>query len=175
MKDSILSENLFSKDVKNLIAEYKNDIIKKSIHSFLDSNYRETEMILLTEYPENSFNKDTLVQYLIGHVKLKLQEYESSLNYFCRALKTKDPQQVSLVYVSKGLVCLYQHNYDEAILNFKEACINSPDDFNFHNQLALCYIIIYNLQQERTENIVNLSELTNNNNNSLIEIIIIIV
>jgi tetratricopeptide (TPR) repeat protein len=169
MKDSILSENLFSKDVKNLIAEYKNDIIKKSIHSFLDSNYRETEMILLTEYPENSFNKDTLVQYLIGHVKLKLQEYESSLNYFCRALKTKDPQQVSLVYVSKGLVCLYQHNYDEAILNFKEACINSPDDFNFHNQLALCYIIIYNLQQERTENIVNLSELTNNNNNSLIE------
>ena len=170
MKESILSENLFSKDVKNLIAEYKNDIIKKSINSFLDSNYRETEMILLTEYPENSFNKDPLVQYLIGHVKLKLQEYESSLHYFCRALKTKDPRQASLVYVSKGLVCLYQHNYDEAILNFKEACINSLDDFNFHNQLALCYIIIYNLQQKRTEKIVNLSELTNNNdNNSIIE------
>ena len=171
MKDSILSENLFSKNVKNLITEYKNDIIIKSINSFLSSNYRETEMILLTEYPENSFNKDSLVQYLIGHVKLKLEEYESALNYFCRALKTKDQNQASLVYVSKGLVCLYQHNYDEAILNFKEACIHSLDDFNFHNQLALCYIIIYNLQQERTEKIVNLSEFTNDNNdnNSIVD------
>ena len=118
MEDSMLlkKENLFSNNVKNLVVQYKNDIIIKSINLFLSSNYRESEIVLLTEYPENSFNEDSLVQYLMGHIKLKLEEYESALNYFCQSLKN-EVNQAALIYDSRGLTCLYQRDYNGAIKN----------------------------------------------------------
>lgn len=35
----------------------------------LSPNYRESEIVLLTKYPDNSFNEDSLIQYLMGHIK----------------------------------------------------------------------------------------------------------
>ena len=159
MEDSMLlkKENLFSNNVKNLVVQYKNDIIIKSINLFLSSNYRESEIVLLTEYPENSFNEDSLVQYLMGHIKLKLEEYESALNYFCHSLKN-EVNQAALIYDSRGLTCLYQRDYNGAIKNFTDACNYSQNDFNYHNHLALCYKIVFNVQKNKSDKILNFSK-----------------
>jgi len=160
MKDSsniIEKESLFSKNISNLINQYKNDVINKSISLFLDSNYREAEVVLLTEFPEIYFNEDTIVQYLMGHIKLKLEEYESALNYFCHALKN-EVSQVPLIYDSRGLTCIFQHDYNGAVRNFKEACTYSQNNFHYHNHLAICYQIILNIQRFKEERILNLSK-----------------
>ena len=151
------TENLFRKNLDNLVSQYKNELIIKTINLYLSSNYREAEVVLLTQFPENSFNDDSTVQYLMGHIKLKLEEYESALNYFCHALNT-EASQVPLIYDSRGLTCILQHDYDRAIQNFKEACSYSQNNFHFHNHLAICYQIIFSLQQEKEEKILNLSK-----------------
>jgi tetratricopeptide (TPR) repeat protein len=159
MKDSNMlleKDNLFSKNVNNLITQYKNDIITKAINLYLSANYHDAEMYLLTEFPENSFNEDSLVQYIMGHIKLKLEEFESALNYFCHSLKN-EVNQIPLVYDSRGLTCLLQRDYNGAIRNFKEACTYSQNNFHFHNHLALCYQIILNVQKNKEEKIINLS------------------
>ena len=159
MKDSNIlleKENLFSKNVENVIVQYKNDLIIKTINLYLTANYREAEMVLLTEFPENSFNDDSMVQYIMGHIKLKLEEYEAALNYFCHALNN-EIGQTSLIYDSRGLTYIKQHDYEGAIRNFKEACSYSQNNFHFHNHLAICYKIIYTIQQNKDEKIINLS------------------
>ena len=176
MENSMLlkKENLFSNNVKTLVVQYKNDIIIKSINLFLSSNYRESEIVLHTKYPENSFKEDSLVQYLMGHIKLKLEEYELALNYFCRSLKN-EVNQAALIYDSLGLTCLYQRDYNGAIKNFKDACNYSQNDFNYHNHLALCYKIIFNVQKYKSEKILNFSkskinsEISNEDSNSINE------
>jgi tetratricopeptide (TPR) repeat protein len=160
MKDSNIlleKENLFSKNVENVIVQYKNDLIIKTINLYLTANYREAEMVLLTEFPENSFNDDSMVQYIMGHIKLKLEEYEAALNYFCHALNN-EIGQTSLIYDSRGLTYIKQHDYEGAIRNFKEACSYSQNNFHFHNHLAICYKIIYNIQQNKDEKIIDLSK-----------------
>ena len=159
MKDSniIIKENLFSKNVNNLIEQYKNDIINKSINFYLSSNFHQAEAILLTKFPENCFNEDTIVQYLMGHIKLKLEDYDSALNYFCHALKN-EVYQIPFIYDSRGLTCIYQNDYNGAVRNFKEACTYSQNNFNYHNHLAICYQIILNAQKYKEEKILNLSK-----------------
>ena len=160
MKESNIipdSENLFRKNVNNLVDQYKNELIIKTINLYLSSNYREAEVVLLTQFPENSFNDDSTVQYLMGHIKLKLEEYESALNYFCHALNN-EATQVPLIYDSRGLTCILQHDYDRAVQNFKEACTYSQNNFHFHNHLAICYQLIFSAQQEKEEKILNLSK-----------------
>ena len=160
MKDStslFIKENLYSKNINDLVSQYKNDIYIKAINLYLNENYNQAEMVLLTQFPENSFNDDSLVQYLMGHIKLKLDEYESALNYFCHALKN-EVNQIPLIYDSRGLTCLFQRDYNGAIRNFKEACSYSQNNFHYHNHLALCYKIILNVQQEKDEKIINLSK-----------------
>ena len=153
-------ENFFSKNINDLITQYKNDIIGKTINLYLAGNYREAELVLLTQFPENSFNDDYTVQYLMGHIKLKLEEFESALNYFSHALN-KDDNQTPLVYDSRGLTCLLQRDYNDAIRNFKEACSYSQNNFHYHNHLALCYKIILNIQINKEIKIINLSKSKN--------------
>ena len=153
----IENENLFSNNVNNLITQYKNDIIIKAINLYLSEKYHEAEEFLLTEFPENSFNEDNLVQYIMGHIKLKLEEFESALNYFCHSLKN-EASQIPLVYDSRGLTCIKKRDYNAAIRNFKEACTYSQNNFHFHNHLALCYKIVLNVQKHKEEKILNLSK-----------------
>ena len=148
--------NLFLKNINDLIIQHKNDIYIKTISLLLADNYDEAEAFLVNEFPEKSFNDDPLVQYLMGHIKLKLDEYESSLNYFCHALKNED-NQIPLVYDSRGLTYLFQRDYNGAIRNFKEACSYSQNNFHYHNHLALCYKIILNIQENKEE-IIHLSK-----------------
>ena len=160
MKDSniiVEKENLYKKNVDEIITQYKNDLIIKTINLYLTANYKEAEIVLLTEFPDNSFNDDSLVQYLMGHIKLKLEEFEAALNYFCLALKN-EVNQISLIYDSRGLTCIKQHDYNGAIRNFKEACTYSQNNFHFHNHLAICYKIILSVQQNKEEKIINLSK-----------------
>ena len=158
MKDSkIEKENLYSKNVIYLINQYKNNIIIKSINLYLSSNYHEAELVLLTEFPESCFNKDSIVQYLMGHIKLKLEEYKSALNYFGHASKIKENELLPLIYDSRGLTCIYQRDYNKAIRYFIEACSHSKNDFNYYNHLAICYKIILNIQQNKEDRILNLS------------------
>lgn len=160
MKDSniiVEKENLYKKNVDEIITQYKNDLIIKTINLYLTANYKEAEIVLLTEFPDNSFNDDSLVQYLMGHIKLKLEEFEAALNYFCLALKN-EVNQISLIYDSRGLTCIKQHDYNGAIRNFKEACTYSQNNFHFHNHLAICYKIILSVQQSKEEKIINLSK-----------------
>ena len=159
MKEPILfeQENLYQKNVNNLITQFKSDILIKALNLYLNSNYRDSEIVLLTEFPENSFNDDSLVQYLMGHIKLKLEEYESALNYFCHALKN-EVNHIPLIYDSRGLTCLYQRDYNSAIRNFKEACSYSQNNYHYHNHLALCYQIVFNIQKTKTEKILSVSK-----------------
>ena len=163
-------ENYFSKNITDLITQYKNDIIGKTINLYLAENYREAELVLLTQFPENSFNNDYIVQYLMGHIKLKLEEFESALNYFCHALN-KDDNQTPLIYDSRGLTCILQRDYNGAIRNFKEACSYSQNNFHYHNHLALCYKIVLNIQLTKEERIINLSKSKNSESEKESEII----
>jgi len=154
MRDSSVSltmenENTtYTNNIKKLITQYENDILHKSLNSYLSQNYKEAEILLLTKFPDNSFNKNIMVQYLMGHIKLKLGEYDSSIYYFCQSLN-KEINFMPYVYDSKGLAFLLQKkDYNDALRNFKDACVYSQNNFHFHNHLALFYKIIYNLQKE---------------------------
>ena len=156
MRDSSISlpkenQNTYSNNIKKLITQFENDILIKSFNSYLSKNYKEAEILLLTKFPENSFNKNIMVQYLMGHIKLKLEEYNSSIEYFCQSLN-KEINFMPYVYDSKGLAFLLQKkDYNDAVRNFKDACVYSQNNFHFHNHLALCYKIIYNIQKEKNK------------------------
>ena len=159
MNDSIFFENesLYSKYINNLITQYKNDKIIKAINYYLSGNYSEAEKILLPKDQDDySFDDVPLVQYLMGHLKLKSEEYKSALHYFCKALNN-ELNQDPLIYDSRGLTCLYQGDYNAAIKNFKDACSYSQNNYHFHNHLALGYQIIFNIQKEKCEKILNIS------------------
>ena len=59
----------------------------------------------------------------------------------------------------KGLIYLLQRDdFNIALKNFKDACSFSQNNFHFHNHLAICYKIIYNLQKTKSQNLLDLSE-----------------
>ena len=152
---TIENENTYTNNIKKLITQYENDILHKALNSYLTQNYKEAEMLLLTKFPDNYFNKNIMVQYLMGHIKLKLKEYNPSIYYFCQSLN-KEINFMPYVYDSKGLAFLLQQkDYNDALRNFKDACIYSQNNFHFHNHLALCYKIIYNLQKEKNKIILD--------------------
>ena len=155
---SIKKENLYTNTINRLISQYKIGIILKCFNIYLSENYKEAEMVLLNEFPENNFNSDIMVQYLMGHIKLKLEEFKSSLDYFCNAF-SRDGNFLPYVYVSKGLAYLLQRkDYNQAVKNFIDACSNSQNNFHFYNHLGICYKIIYNIQKTKDENLLDLSE-----------------
>ena len=91
----------------------------------------------------------------MGHIKLKLEEYNSSIEYFCQSLN-KEINFMPYVYDSKGLAFLLQKkDYNDAVRNFKDACVYSQNNFHFHIHLALCYKIIYNIQKEKNKIILD--------------------
>ena len=158
-------DNSYITNIKNIISQYKNDFILKAFNFYLNENYNDAEMVLLSEYPEDCFNKDIIVQYLMGHIKLKLKEFEPSLTYFLQALSIKDVDTslFPLIYDSRGLAYLIQQkDYNAAILNFKDACNHSQNNFHFHNHLAFCYKIIYSLEKETNKKILNNSDFKSN-------------
>ena len=155
---SIKKENIYSNIINKLISQYNTGIILKSFNLFLSENYKEAEIVLFSEFPENYFNKDLLVQYIVGHIKLKLEDYKSALFYFCQAM-SKEVTFLPYIYDSKGLTYLLQKDdFNTAVKNFKDACSYSQNNFHFHNHLAICYKIIYNLQKSKGRNILDLSE-----------------
>ena len=158
-------DSAYITNVKNIISQYKNDFILKAFNLYLNESYREAELVLVSEYPEDCFNKDILVQYLMGHIKLKLKEFDSAIFYFCQALPNKvdDTSLFPFIYDSKGLAHLIQgKDYYSAVLNFKDACDNSQNNFHFHNHLAFCYKIIYYLEKETKKKILNTSDIKSN-------------
>ena len=141
-------ENIYIKRIKELISQYETGIIRKSLIFFLSQNYREAEILLLSECTEKFFNTH-IVQYLMGLIKLKLGEYESAMNYLENSL-SNNINILPYAYDSRGLTLLLENkNYKLALRNFKDACRNSRGDFHFHNHLAICYKIIYNKQIEK--------------------------
>ena len=155
---SIKKENLYSNTINKLISRYGGGIILKSFNLFLSENYEEAEMVLFSEFPENYFNKDLLAQYIAGHIKLKLGKYEDALVYFCQAM-SKEVNFLPYIYDSKGLLYILQNkDFNMAVNNFKDACSFSQNNYNFHNHLAICYKIIYNLQKTKSRNLLDLSE-----------------
>ena len=155
---SIKKENAYANMIKKLISQYNTGIILKSFNLFLSENYKEAEMVLFSEFPENYFNKDLLVQYIVGHIKLRLKEYDSAICYFCQAM-SKEGNFLPYIYDSKGLIYLLQRDdFNIAVKNFKDACSFSQNNFHFHNHLAICYKIIYNLQKTKSQNLLDLSE-----------------
>ncbi len=141
-------ENIYIKRIKELISQYETGIIRKSLIFFLSQNYREAEILLLSECTEKFFNTH-IVQYLMGLIKLKLGEYESAMNYLENSL-SNNINILPYAYDSRGLTLLLENkDYKLALRNFKDACRNSRGDFHFHNHLAICYKIIYNKQIEK--------------------------
>ena len=147
--------------INSLLAQFKQKYSLKALNLYLSENYNGAQMILLVDLP-GDFIYEPDLEYLMGHIKLKLGEFEESKNYFCRALVDEDITPVA--YDSRGLVFLLEKkSYDQSIRNFKDACINSQNNFNFYNynfynHLALCYKIIYNLQKNSEKSIVELEE-----------------
>ena len=150
MQDSSMSlpqKDAYMTMIDNLISQYKNNILHKCFNSYLSENYREAESILLSQFPENSFNKDPMVQYLMGLLKYKLEEYKSALNYFDNVLNLEINLK-AIVYDNQGYGYLMQKNYYLAEKNFKAACTSSQNNFHFHNHLAIFYKIIYSIEKE---------------------------
>ena len=164
MKEQITltkKETLYSSMINSLLAQFKQKYSLKALNLYLSENYNGAQMILLVDLP-GDFIYEPDLEYLMGHIKLKLGEFEESKNYFCRALVDEDI--TPFAYDSRGLVFLLEKKfYEQSIRNFKDACINSQNNFNFYNynfynHLALCYKIIYNLQKNSEKSIVELEE-----------------
>ena len=150
MNDSSMSlpqKDTYMTMIDNLISQYKNNVLHKCFNSYLSENYREAESILLSQFPENSFNKDSMVQYLMGLLKYKLEEYDSALTYFDSVLNLEINLK-PIVYDIQAYGYLIQNRYDFAERNFKDACSSSQNNFHFHNHLAIFYKIIYNIEKE---------------------------
>ena len=150
MKDSSMAlkqKDTYMTNIDNLIFQYKNELLHKSFNLYLNQNYKEAEAVLIYKFPENSFYKDSMVQYLMGIIKYKLGEFGENLHYFNIAKQINnnlDPYILDF----QGFGYLLQKKYDFAEINFKNACINSQNNFHFHNHLAIFYKIIYNIEKE---------------------------
>ena len=145
-------ENTYSSKINELISQFKASVIHKAFKLYLDKNYKEAELMLLSEIPPDIMKNDLILNYFMGHIKLKLGELKNAIDFFCIATNDNESFYSIFTYGSKGLAYLLKKNeYNEAISHFEKVCAFSQNNFHVYNHLALCYKIIYDLKKDGKE------------------------
>ena len=143
-----LAEGLFQNNLMDLINLQKNDVINKACALFLQGNYQEAEDVLLNLYPETYFNEDAPALIMMGHIQMRLEQYESAIEYFRQAMKCENSFG-DFIYDSIGISYFIKNEYNIAIENFEEARNFSQNNFNYHYHVALCYETMLNARTEQ--------------------------
>ena len=161
--------DLYTSTILDLKNRHYMSIIHKSLNLFLTKNYKEAEIVLVMNLLETIFN-DIEVQYLMGHIKLKLKDFKHCFEYFCGAID-KENSLLPEILCSKGLAYLMEKDYKAAVRNFKKACNNTQNNFHFHNHLALAYKIIYNSEKDEKKKLLDVEDESSDSSNNFSDII----
>ena len=167
VEEKNLIKNAFESNMLELISLQKNDIISNACTQFINGQFTEAEDYLLTTYPENTFNTDVNALVMMGHIQMRLEQFESAIEYFKQALKCENCPG-DFVFDSIGVTNFMKGEYKTAAQNFEEARNFSPNNFNYHYHIAICYetMLITKLENED----IKLTEEDENNDEKLKEV-----
>ena len=130
-KDSPFMENICQ-----LVIYEKNDILKKAISLFLIKKYQDAQDYFVQTYPEYSLNEDSNALLLMGHISIKLHQFDSAVEYFKQSLKRTEKNNF-FINDSLGMIYFHKKENDIAIRYLEEARAFAEKNYNFYFHLGL--------------------------------------